>query len=822
MKRIYKNILLSMAVFLPVLSQAQLVKMPMDVAQDGMTYEQVSGKSFKVNGALAPYCVQGAKGKAWRLDGYSSYLQAQIDPSVISNKQQLTFSLWVAPESYPMMKLDQDGEWFTTMLGNVKLDDDNKIPSGEKGFVFQLGSRGSYKFICFVNGWKVMCEPTTKLLRYQWNHLVATVDGVNKKVTLYNNGELVASKTCTKGKITPGGSTLYVGKSYVEDKVDVFYLNTYNGLLDDFEIYDGIRTDILKEKAENAPVLTYSPERYAGDILRPSFHGMPTAGWTNETHGATYFNGKYHVFFQKNPNGPYMSRLNWGHIVSDNLYKWEEDPTAISPEEAYDKKGCWSGCVFTDDELTGGKPNIFYTAVDYGRATIAQAQPADDDLLTWTKKAGNPVINGRPNGLTDDFRDCYVFRNGTDLYMIVGSSKNGVGVTTLHKYDKSTKTWSNDGKLFFSGSNANQDGTFWEMPNITKIGDKWLFTATPLNTGVGVRTLYWTGNINADGTFAPDSRTPKTVEMAGFSKDGYGLLSPTIFQNDGKTLMLGIVPDKLSGYETSKLGYAHAYSLPREISLDDKGNLVQKPFEGLSSMRSDVAITKRDFLLSGEQDLSPVEGRSLELSAKVVVGNSKFGFSFLGHGDRKVTLTYTPTSGVITLDMSGIERIVNDAPFGGVYNYTLPTPISVGQEMSLKVYVDHSFIDVFVNETYAASLRIFPRDKNGIKTTIFTEGSVKVKSLDAYVLDVNKISTGIHATEVTESKNIVYGSKGVINYQLTAPNCTLSVYDVAGRCLKTLCGVSGMGSISLGCRGMHLVKVLDEKQSTLGVFKVII
>ena len=477
-----------MAVFLPVLSQAQLVKMPMDVAPDGTTYEQVSEKSFKVNGALAPYCVPGAKGKAWRLDGYSSYLQAQIDPTVLAGKKQLTFSLWVAPESYPMMKLDQDGEWFTTMLGNVKLDDNNTL-SGDKGFAFQLGSRGSYKFICYVNKWKVMCEPTTKLLRYQWNHLVATVDGVNRKVTLYNNGESVASKTCTKGEITPGGSTLYVGKSYVEDKVDVFYLNTYNGLLDDFEIYDGIRTDILKEKAENAPVLTYSPERYAGDILRPSFHGMPTAGWTNETHGATYYNGKYHVFFQKNPNGPYMSRLNWGHIVSDNLYKWEEDPTAISPEEWYDKKGCWSGCVFTDDELTGGKPNIFYTAVDYGRATIAQAQPADDDLLTWTKKAGNPVINGRPNGLTDDFRDCFVFRNGDDLYMIVGSSKNGVGVTTLHKYDKSTKTWSNDGKLFFSGSNRNQDGTFWEMPNVTKIGDKWLFTATPLNTGVGVRTM---------------------------------------------------------------------------------------------------------------------------------------------------------------------------------------------------------------------------------------------------------------------------------------------------------------------------------------------
>lgn len=823
MKRIYKNILLSMAVFLPVLSQAQLVKMPMDVAQDGTTYEQVSGKSFKVNGALAPYCVQGAKGKAWRLDGYSSYLQAQIDPSVISEKQQLTFSLWVAPESYPMMKLDQDGEWFTTMLGNLKLADDNKIPSREKGFAFQLGSRGSYKFICYVAGWVVKCEPTAKLSRYQWNHLVATVDVANKMVTLYNNGESVASAKCSKGKINPGGSTLYVGKSYVEDKSDVFYLNTYNGLLDEFEIYDGIRKDILQEKAENAPVLTYSPERYAGDILRPSFHGMPTAGWTNETHGATYFNGKYHVFFQKNPNGPYMSRLNWGHIVSDNLYKWEEDPTAVSPEEAYDKKGCWSGCVFTDDELTGGKPNIFYTAVDYGRATIAQAQPADDDLLTWTKKAGNPVVNGRPNGLTDDFRDCFVFRNGTDLYMIVGSSKNGVGVTTLHKYDKSTKTWSNDGKLFFSGSNRNQDGTFWEMPNVTKIGDKWLFTATPLNTGAGVRTLYWTGSINADGTFAPDSRTPKTVEMAGFSKDGYGLLSPTIFQKDGKTLMLGIVPDKLAGSENYKMGYAHTYSLPREISLDSKGNLIQKPFSGLAAMRSETSFKMTDFDLTAEKDLDPVQGRSLELSAKFVVGNGDFGFSFLGNGDKKVTLTYQPNSGMLSLDMSGINRIVNDGVFGGVYNYALPTPVAMGEEMTLKVFVDHSIIDIFVNDTYAASVRVFPRDVDAVKATAFVKnGSVKMTSLEAYVLDETRVASGISSAVSEAETNVIYGSKGFVNYNLASPNCTLYIYDIVGRCVKAQQISNTTGKVQVANQGLLLVKIVDNKQKVVGQYKVIV
>lgn len=642
-------------------------------------------------------------------------------------------------------------------------------------------------------------------------------------VTLYNNGESVASTKCSKGKITPGGNTLYVGKSYVEDKSDVFYLNTYNGLLDEFEIYDGIRTDILQEKAENAPVLTYSPERYAGDILRPSFHGMPSVGWTNETHGATYYNGKYHVFFQKNPNGPYMSRLNWGHIVSDNLYKWEEDPTAISPEEAYDKKGCWSGCVFTDDELTGGKPNIFYTAVDYGRATIAQAQPADDDLLTWTKKAGNPVINGRPNGLTDDFRDCFVFRNGNDLYMIVGSSKNGVGVTTLHKYDKSTKTWSNDGKLFFSGSNANQDGTFWEMPNITKIGDKWLFTATPLNTGVGVHTLYWTGSINADGTFAPDSRTPKTVEMAGFSKDGYGLLSPTIFQKDGKTLMLGIVPEKLAGSENYKMGYAHTYSLPREISLDSKGNLIQKPFSGLAAMRSETSFMMTDFDLTAEKDLDPVQGRSLELSAKFVVGNGDFGFSFLGNGDKKVTLVYSPNTGMLSLDMSGINRIVNDGVFGGVYNYALPIPVAVGEEMTLKVFVDHSIIDIFVNDTYAASVRVFPRDVDAVKATAFVKnGSVKMTSLEAYVLDETRVASGISSTVCEAETNVVYGSKGFVNYNLASPNCTLYIYDLVGRCVKAQKISNTTGKVQVANQGLLLVKIVDNKQKVVGQYKVVV
>lgn len=75
--------------------------------------------------------------------------------------------------------------------------------------------------------------------------------------------------------------------------------------------------------------------------------------------------------------------------------------------------------------------------------------------------------------------------------------------------------------------------------------------------------------------------------MAGTSKDGFGLLSPSICQKDGKTICLGIVPDKVDGAKNAEWGWAHNYSLPRELSLSaNKKSLIQKPFEGLAGMRS--------------------------------------------------------------------------------------------------------------------------------------------------------------------------------------------------------------------------------------------
>ena len=271
------------------------------------------------------------------------------------------------------------------------------------------------------------------------------------------------------------------------------------------------------------------------------------------------------------------------------------------------------------------------------------------------------------------------------------------------------------------------------------------------------------------------------------------------------------------------MGYAHTYSLPREISLDSKGNLIQKPFSGLAAMRSETSFKMTDFDLIAEKDLDPVKGRSLELSAKFVVGNGDFGFSFLGNGEQKVTLVYSPNTGMLSLDMSGINRIVNDGVFGGVYNYALPTPVAAGEEMTLKVFVDHSIIDIFVNDTYAASVRVFPRDVDAVKATAFVKnGSVKMASLEAYVLDETRVASGISSTVSEAETNVVYGSKGFVNYNLASPNCTLYIYDLVGRCVKAQQISNTTGKVQVANQGLLLVKIVDDKQKVVGQYKVIV
>ena len=93
---------------------------------------------------------------------------------------------------------------------------------------------------------------------------------------------------------------------------------------------------------------------------RPEFHLSSRIGWMNDPNGFSYYNGKYHLFYQYHPYSTEWGPMHWGHAVSEDLLHWQYLPVAIAPDQEYDKDGCFSGSAVT---LPDGRHLLMYTGV---------------------------------------------------------------------------------------------------------------------------------------------------------------------------------------------------------------------------------------------------------------------------------------------------------------------------------------------------------------------------------------------------------------------------------------------------------------------------
>lgn len=704
----------------PGWAQTPVAHFDMSLTDDGCITETVSGQTYAVSSQLPPCSNTGLLGLALRLDGYSNYVRATLPVQSLST-EALTVSMVLASETYPMMQTDaaETTPSYATLCGN--LDE-----TAKSGFALKLSSQGDLRLqaaVAYGGGTLITVDGSKKLPRGQWSRVDMVFDLAGNALTLYLDGEAIGSKRVNRLPLIPGNADFYIGKGADDKREGPFLINTFCGLIDDIALYNGLHPKAPLGDVPT-PDFNYPSERYCASLWRPLFHAMPSGSWTNETHGMLYSDGRYHLFFQKNANGPYMSRLHWGHVSSADLCSWHEEPIAIYPGEPYDLKGCWSGCAY---ESSDGTSCILYTGVDNARARIVQARSSDPSLDRWEKEG--VVIDGTPAGGFSDFRDPFYFEANGRQYVIVGSGKGGVGCCTLHRFENGR--WSNDGTVFFHGTNAVRHGNFWEMPNVTRLDDShWLFTCTPLGMGSGVRTLCWVGTIGSDGRFTTEG-DEQYLEMGGISRDGYGLLSPTILQHGGKTLLLGIVPDKLPSQQNHAMGWAHNYSLPREMSLGADGSLIQQPYSGLTALRTATSYSGQLQLL-GRQSLAPVSGRHIELSGVFTVGSGDFGFRFLKSGEHYASLSYSPATGILKFDMSLLER-----QSSGVDSWSamLPQRVVAGQRLKLHVYVDGSIADIFVCDRWAFSVRLFPTNASAVEAEAFAEAETAVQ-LNAWNLDV--------------------------------------------------------------------------------------
>jgi fructan beta-fructosidase len=161
-------------------------------------------------------------------------------------------------------------------------------------------------------------------------------------------------------------------------------------------------------------------EAYDQD-LRPQFHFSAKQNWLNDPNGLVYYKGLYHLFFQHNPEGNTWGNMSWGHATSKDLVHWNEQPVAIPQtlnDDGESVEDIFSGSAVVDKNNTSGfgtkaKPPmvaVYTSAYTAEHPTLAgrQAQSlaySTDEGKTWTKYAGNPVLDIGSR----EFRDPKVF-----------------------------------------------------------------------------------------------------------------------------------------------------------------------------------------------------------------------------------------------------------------------------------------------------------------------------------------------------------------------------------------------------------------------------
>lgn len=459
-------------------------------------------------------------------------------------------------------------------------------------------------------------------------------------------------------------------------------------------------------------------QQMAGDIHRPRYHFLPPSNWMNDPNGLIQWNGKYHLFYQHNPFGPFHANIHWGHAVSDNLVHWHDFPIALAPTpDGPDKDGCWSGCAVDHD----GIPTLLYTGARPETQCVATGSP---DLLAWNKYAGNPVIPGPPNNLElTGFRDPCVWREADAWYMLIGSGIKGVGGTTLLYRSPDLLDWEYMHPLYLGDQNETAD--MWECPSFFPLGDKYVLLISVIQYN---RVLYFTGTYR-NHKFEPDYQGRLDQTALFYAPQSF-------LDSTGRRLILGWIPEARSSALVKAAGWAGIQSVPRVLSLRPDGRLGIDPVPELETLRGQHTGVSCLTLSPGTANpLAEVQGNRLELIIEFEQGSAgQYGVKLLRSpgGEEETTIVYDRTAQTLTLDRA---RSCTSPEGIDITPQSGSLELIEDESLRLHIFLDHSVIEVFANGHMALTSRVYPtrHDSLGLELSA-RAGTVRVKQVDVWQL----------------------------------------------------------------------------------------
>ena len=485
--------------------------------------------------------------------------------------------------------------------------------------------------------------------------------------------------------------------------------------------------------------LTEARKQYSNDPYRPLYHYVNPENTLNDPNGLCFWQGRWHLFYQAYP--PEDPRQHWGHAISDDLIHWRDLPYAIypNPEEC-----CFSGATLVEDD----RVIAMYHGTKVGNMIALSSDPL---LLNWDKLTGQPVIpiaNADGSPLPYRVFDPCIWRKDGVYYSLSGgtlphqpSGKRTRANFLLKSHDLIHWEYLHP---FVEGDRFTMIGDDGACPYFWPIGDRHiLLFYSHTSGGQALLGDYYTARdkfaVTAHARFNFGAFGPGGVHAPSATPDGKG----------GVIVIFNMNPAKPTP------GWNQIMTLPRRLTLISKDELGVEPAGDVESLRGDHQHIDRMPLPANQQIvLENIQGNAMEIIAEIDTGDAPMielnvlrspdkqeftRIAFYRERGYRDWERYTgwdrenlrrATYSLVTIDTSyssTLPDVLSRAPETG------PVFLEPDEPLKLRVFIDRSVVEVFVNGRQCLAVRVYPGLEDSLGVSLRAQGQDAVlQSLDAW------------------------------------------------------------------------------------------
>jgi len=459
------------------------------------------------------------------------------------------------------------------------------------------------------------------------------------------------------------------------------------------------------------------------NMWRNNFHIEMPFGLVNDPNGLSYYDNKFHIFYQWNPFGCEHKTKHWGLVTTTDFVNFTKPKIVLKPEEWFDKNGCYSGCgLVKEDEL-----KLYYT----GNVKGANNERESYQCVATYRKDGTiekqgVIIEKQPDGYTAHFRDPYIFMENKIYYMILGAQNNELKGKVLIYKSKDAIKWELFGEL---KTNMQEFGYMWECPNMVKVSeDKYAFVFSPQgldNEEFKYQNIFQSGYVIGNLDL-------KEIELKNHSEfkeldKGFDFYAPQIFNHDNKNIMFGWIglPDKDVEYPTCEHGWMYSLTMPRVLEYKNDV-LYQKPFEKLDNLRQTQVVNTKN-LICDDYKLK-LDSRCVEIILNLDMSKTNFIEVKFKFNNEYILLNYYKETQICTIDRTNMCLGGK-----GIRKFKL----EVKDELKLNIYIDNSIMEIYYQDGLeVTTLMYFPKEEQ-LEVQIKNDNRVKINQL--YVWNLRSV-----------------------------------------------------------------------------------